>query len=195
MGVAVIGAHFKSAMVLHSNSWRRIAICAVLTAALYLPSAGAQQDERAVRAAFLFNLTKYVSWPSPHEHLVICVVGSEDIGRVLKQILDGKRSDGRAMEVILRSPDADLNDCDELYLSDVSPATVRAILNRTASRSVLTVSDSERFVRSGGMVALVRSGDQIQIEVNLAELRKRQLTMSSRLLRIAIITPADGGAQ
>jgi hypothetical protein len=169
--------------------WASLGLIILLSAELL----SAQQDERAVRAAFLFNLTKYVSWPRAHEHLVIGVIGNGDIGSVLKQVLEGKISDGRPITVVLHSPDSELGECDVLYISGVTPATVRSILNRAASRAVLTVGENDQFVRAGGMVALVRSGDQIEIEVNLAALRNRRLDMSSRLLKLAVVVPSGGG--
>ena len=69
-----------------------------------------------MRAAFLFNLTKYVSWPGARDRLVIGVVGEGDIGTVLKQVLDGKVSDGRRIAVVMHSPDAELGECDLLYV-------------------------------------------------------------------------------
>jgi hypothetical protein len=155
----------------------------------------AQQDERAVRAAFVFNLTKYVSWPTRRDRLVIGVVGAGDVGQVLKQVLDGKVSDGRRITVVIHMPDSDLGNCDLLYVAGLPPTTVRSILNRAAGRAVLTVGDSDQFVRAGGMVGLVRSGDQIEIEVNLPALRSRNLDMSSRLLKLALLVPTDGGSQ
>jgi hypothetical protein len=165
---------------------------------LFLFSAGslwAQQDERAVRAAFVFNLTKYVSWPHPRERLVIGVIGEGSMGPVLKQVLEGKVSDGRRITVVMHSSDADLRECDLLYVAESSPARIRSILDRVGSRAVLTVGDTEQFTRTGGMVGLVRSGDQIEIEVNLNALRSRQLEMSSRLLKMAVIVSTNGGIQ
>ena len=175
------------------HSWRR----ALLVLAVLVPlSPGwlpAQQDERAVRAAFVFNLTKYVSWPEARDRLVIGVIGDGDIGTVLKQVLDGKVSDGRRIAVVLHSAGSELNECDLLYVTGGSPAILRSILNRAGNRAVLTVGDSDKFVRSGGMVGLVRSGDQIQIEVNLEVLRSRRLDMSSKLLNLAVLVPSSGG--
>jgi hypothetical protein len=102
-------------------------------------------------------------------------------------------SDGRRITVMMHNPDSELNECDVLYISGVAPAAVRSILNHSGSRPVLTVGDSEQFVRAGGMVGLVRSGDQIEIEVNLPALRGRQLNMSSRLLNLAVLVPSGGG--
>ena len=116
------------------------------------------------------------------------------MGPILKQVLDGKMSEDKPIRIALHPSDADLHDCDILYAAEASPAEVRSILRRIGTRSVLTVGETDRFVRTGGMVALVRSGDQMQIEVNLETLRTAQLQMSSRLLRLAVIVSGDGGA-
>ena len=156
----------------------------------------AQEDERSVRAAFVFNLTKYVSWPQGrHDRLVLGVIGNGSMGPVLKQILDGKTSDGRRINVVVHTSESELRDCDVLYVEESSAPRIRAILDRVQSRAVLTVGDSDQFTRAGGMVALVRSGDQIEIHVNLNSLRSRQLEMSSRLLNLAVIVPGNGGVR
>ncbi len=152
----------------------------------------AQQDERAVRAAFVFNLTKYVVWPGATDRLVVGVIAPGNIGPVLKQVLDGKTSDGRRITVMIHTPESELGDCDVLYVAGLSPAALRSVLGRVAGRAVLTVGDSDQFVRAGGMVGLVRSGDEIEIEVNLPALRSRRLDMSSRLLKLAVLVPRGG---
>ncbi len=57
---------------------------------------------------------------------------------------------------------------------------------------VLTVSDDPQFVREGGMVALVRADDQIQLHVNISTVRSAGILMSSRLLSIAVVEHAGG---
>lgn len=182
----------RSGSVWRSTLWSA-AVAWLAIAALFAVSVAAQQNEQAVRAAYVFNLTKYVSWPGTRDHIVIGVFGDGATALALKQVLDGKKSDGRPIRVILHSSDAQLTECDVLYVSGASPASLKSILNRTNGRPVLIVGDSDRFVRNGGMVGLVRTGDQIQIEVNLETLRNRGLDISSRLLRIAVIVSGDGG--
>ncbi len=158
-----------------------------------LETAKAQQDERAVRAAFVFNLIKYVSWPGVKKHLVIGVVDEGSMGPVLKQILEKKVSDGREISIVIHPSDAELRDCNVVYFSESSPAKIRSLLNHLGGESILTVGESDQFARAGGMVSLVRSGDQIEIEVNLNAVRNRNLEMSSRLLNLAVIVPGTGG--
>lgn len=155
----------------------------------------AQQDERAVRAAYVFSLTKYVAWPKERDQLMVAVAGDGTMGPILKQVLDGKTSDGKTIRITTNPSDAELRDCDILYVADSSAAEFNSILRRIAGRPVLTVGETDRFTRAGGMVALVRSGDQMQIQVNLDALRAAQLQMSSRLLRLAVIVSGDGGAR
>jgi len=175
------------------TSVRSVLLVSVLLCLFSGSTLRAQQDERAVRAAFVFNLTKYVSWPQAHDRLMVGVIGDGNMGPVLKQVLDGKVSDGRRITVVMHPSDADLRECDLLYLAESSAAKLRSILDRVSSRAVLTVGDTEEFTRAGGMVRLARSGDQIEIAVNLAALRSRKLEMSSRLLNLAVIVSANGG--
>ena len=155
----------------------------------------AQQDVRAVRAAYVYNLTKYVSWPESKRRLVIGVLDEDRMGPVLKRILERKVSDGREIDVVLGPSDEELRGCDVVYFSDSSPSKINALLNRIGNEAILTVGESDQFARSGGMVGLVHSGDQIEIEVNLSALRNRKLEMSSRLLNLAVIVSGSGRAR
>jgi hypothetical protein len=147
----------------------------------------AQQDERSVRAAFVYNLTKYVTWPASARELSICVVGGGATGSALKQVVEGKVSDGRTLHVLLDPTDASLRHCDIVYWSDSSTSRARSILDKTRGTSILTVGEDDKFVREGGMIGFVRTGDSIQVEVNLDSVKAGNLKISSRLLDLALI--------
>jgi hypothetical protein len=149
-----------------------------------------ERDERDIKAAFVFNLTKYVEWPHPGGQLVIGFVGEGPMGTSLERLLDGKSSESRLIHVVLSPGDDNLEQCDVLYIGDASPSRVREILERVRNKSVLTVSDTESFPRDGGMVALVRSRQQVQIQINLEAVRSSGLKISSRVLNLATIVHA-----
>lgn len=154
---------------------------------LWAGTARAQEDEGAVRAAYLFNLSKYVSWPSATGELKVCSEADPRTGQLLKQILDGKKSEGRVVHVVLNPTGIEQRQCSILYLSGVPAAKTSRILQDLGGAPVLTVSDNLRFVRRGGMVSLVRAEDQIQLHVNLSAVRSAEIQISSRLLSIAVI--------
>lgn len=162
--------------------------CALSLVSLFAPLLSAQlQDERTVKAAFVFNLTKYVEWPHPSQELTIGFVGDGPMGETLQKVLDGKTSESRPIRVLLFPSDEQLQQCNILYIAQSSPKKIRAVVDKVRNKSVLTVGDSDSFARNGGMVGLVRTGDQVQIQVNLEATEESHLKISSRLLNLSTI--------
>ena len=177
---------------------RRVrALLAGLAAALILLPAHAQEglrDERAVRAAYVFNLIKYVEWPSQGRELTIALIGDAETGGVMASMLDGRTSNGKNIHVVLSPSDEALENCGVLYIAASRPEDIRYALERMKGRSVLTVGETDGFVRGGGMVALINTGDHIRIEVNLDAVQRAGIRISSRVLNLAIIVrPAQNG--
>ena len=163
----------------------------VLLAVLFPHALPAQQDERSVRAAFVYNLTKYVAWPISEHEVNICVIGEGATGPALKHVVDGKISDGRTIHVLLEPSDDGLRHCDIVYLTEGTAARLHSILDKTRRALILTVGEDDRFVREGGMIGFVRTGDSIQIEVNIDSVKAGDLKISSRLLDLALIVHTE----
>ena len=172
-------------------------LLAGLAGVLILLPAHAQEgsrDERAVRAAYVFNLIKYVEWPSQGRELTIALVGDTETGGVMASMLDGRTSDGKTIHVVLSPTDEALGNCGLLYIATSRPEEIRSALERMKGKSVLTVGETDGFVRGGGMVALINTGDHIRIEVNLEAVQRAGIRISSRVLNLAIIVrPAQNG--
>lgn len=145
------------------------------------------QDERTVKAAFVFNLIKYVEWSNSSNELLIGYSGDASMGEVLKKLLEGKSIDNRTIHILLSPSESDVQRCNLLYVSEASPRKARAALERIHNKSTLTVGDSNSFTEDGGMIGLVRNGEQVQIQVNLDSVQEAELKISSRLLNLATI--------
>ena len=144
-------------------------------------------DERTIKVAYVFNLTKYVEWPHSRSQLVVGFVGDGPMGEALEKILTGKSSVSRLIRVVLSPPQETLEQCDVLYVAFTSPEKVHQTLERLRGKSVLTVGDTESFPLYGGMIGLVRAADQVRIQVNLEAVQGAGLKISSRVLDLAII--------
>ena len=168
--------------------------CALIWILLLAPQAFAQlQDESAVRAAFVFNLTKYVEWPRSSGELVIGFVGESSMGEILKKMLDGKASESRSIRVLASPSEEQLPQCNIVYIAYSSPKKFRPVLEKLREKGVLTVGDDYSFALNGGMVGLVRAGDHIQIMINLEVVQESGLKISSRVLSLAAIVRTSGG--
>jgi hypothetical protein len=160
------------------------ALCVLLVGGMQ--GAYGQQDVRAVRAAFLYNLTQYVTWPQARSGILIGYLGNSSFGSALQKIVEGKLVDGRSIHVLLDPAAPDLSRCDVVYVSGGSRQT-KSILDSLRGRPILTVGESEGFPRMGGMVGLVRVEDRIQLEINPEAARVAGLEISSRVLDLAVI--------
>lgn len=154
-------------------------------------------DEFAVRAAIIFNLTRFVTWPAskmadPHAPFVVGLLGYDREGAALEKFLAGRSIDGRLI-VVRRLGSADrAGQCSLLYVTSTERKRYDALATELAREGVLTVSDDEHFVVAGGIVGLPVSGDHIDIQINLSQAQRSGLTISSRLLHLASVVRQEG---
>jgi TonB family protein len=145
------------------------------------------QDERAVRAAYVFNLAKFVEWPAETNELRVGFYGSSETGEFLRKMLDGRSSESRQIHMILFPSDDELQKCSIVYIADSQKKKVRATLDKLGYRNIVTVGETDWFAQDGGMVGLVKVGEQIQMQVNLEATQRAGVKMGSHLLNLAVL--------
>jgi hypothetical protein len=175
---------------------RAVAGCAILAAMVLMAVPASAQAPVAlpsqVEAVFLFNFTQFVSWPAnafatDTSPLVLCVLGEDPFGSYLDETIRDERIGARALALRRYSRIEDAGDCHILFISRSEAANLAAILQWLNGRSILTVSDAEDFGRRGGMVRFVVEEGRVRLRVNVAAAQAVELTISSKLLRVADI--------
>jgi hypothetical protein len=161
-------------------------LATVVLAAISLQTAGAQDVslEYRVKAAYLFNFTKFVEWPaasaSEREPFTICVAETNPFGSVLAETVQGETVAGRPLVVrVARDPAG----CQVLFVPADVPAD--AFLRNVRTAPVLTVGESSAFLRRGGIVNFFLDGGKVRFEIDQAAAERANLRISSRLLRLA----------
>lgn len=165
---------------------RGCALC--LTAAITVPALAAESAlVTKVKAAYLFNLARFVDWPSlPPDEMSICVIGNPALGAYLQE-LSGRTVKERVLHVALNG-DVIPDRCQVLYISRTSDQWP-ALAQQLKGSSVLTVSDLEGFARHGGIVGFYREGGKIRLEINTRAAEEANLKISSKLLELARTLP------
>jgi TonB family protein len=159
------------------------------------PGLAQSRDERAVRAAYIFNLIKLVEWPGDNKEVVIGLLGDRETSEFLQKMLDGKSADSRAIHVMLFPSDEELRKCNIVYVADEQRKVVRAILDKIADRPILSVGESDFFAQDGGMIALIEFGEQIQPQLNADAVQHAGIKISPRFVALAkIVQPQNQGA-
>jgi len=151
-----------------------------------------------VEAVFLFYFSQFVDWPpgafaDPSSPIVIGVLGEDPFDGTLDQTVAGERVNGRPIAVRRLKSIADANGCQILYISSSESSQLPQILSALKGRNVLTVSDLDRFVQSGGMIRFVLIDQRVRLRINPQAAQAAGLKLSSKLLRAAAAAaPGDG---
>jgi hypothetical protein len=149
-------------------------------------------EEYRLKAAFIFNFTRFVEWPaesfkSPTEPISICVFGRNPFGDALEQAVHGHLSQGRPVVVRSISDAADAAGCHELFLPASERKQWRAVLDAAANHAILTVGEADSFLHDGGVVNLRIENGTVRIQVRPEAAARQQIVMSSKLLGLAEI--------
>jgi len=149
---------------------------------------GAQPvGEYDVKAAFLYNIAKFVEWPADAAAgpISIGVIGRDPFGARLEEAVRGKRVNGRGLVVLHLGSDATARRCHIVFIGPSERNRIAEILLSIRRRPVLTVGDSPGFCAQGGMIGFKVVSDRIRFDIDLDAAERAQLKISSKLLTVA----------
>jgi hypothetical protein len=172
----------------------RFLSCALGLSLLLLSATGSLAQkaaiENGVKAAHLFRFAQFVQWPSSaftnaQSPIIIGILGQDYLGSKIDEAAAGQSINGRPVTVKrCRSVD-EAEQCHILFISRSESNKVDRILAVLDGKSVLTVSDLERFSSQGGMIRLIGEGGRVRFRINSNVTDRAGLVISSKLLRLA----------
>ncbi|HIJ78149.1 MAG: YfiR family protein [Desulfobulbaceae bacterium] len=156
-----------------------------------------QIQEYELKAVYLYNFLNFIHWPTSP--------GSEDLGPMVIGIV-GKSPFGNALEALKVSLEVagkptiaikefgpyrsgmNLTACNLLFISASETQNFKNIIEELQQSPVLTVADTQDFIKAGGMINMIKHEGKIRWEINRAATNNANLRVSSQLLKIAIKT-------
>lgn len=151
--------------------------------------------EYQVKAVFLLNFAQFVDWPgkdfaSDASPFVIGVLGHDPFGDYLDEVVRDEKVKGHPVEVRRFHRLDDVQLCHVLFI--VGGEVDEVELRRLATRSILTVGESDRFTANGGIVRFATEKGKLHLRINLEAAKTSALVISSKLLRSADIVKSGG---
>jgi hypothetical protein len=143
--------------------------------------------EYQVKAAFVFNFARFVTWPagtfaSPEAPLEIGLLGRDAFTTSIQKTLDGKTVEGRPLLV------KQLNNADtpvQILVVSAGEKRVSSVLKTLAGKPTLTVGESRSFLKQGGMIRLGLEDDKVRFSINQPAVDASGLVVSSQMLQYA----------
>ena len=165
---------------------------ALMSSLLLVQGESPRTSEYQLKAVFLFNFVQFVDWPpsapqdsQPPPPLLIGILGDDPFGAFLDETVRGERLGARPIQVRRYRRIADIEECNILFISRSENERVAEILSAVKNRPVLTVSDGDGFASQGGIIQFFTDKNRIRIRINLDAAQAANLTISSKLLRVA----------
>jgi hypothetical protein len=148
--------------------------------------------EDALKAAYLFNFTKFVEWPGADDGsaLTLCFVGGAGVQQALAGNIADRRIGSHRVIVRALTPQSEVVGCSVLYVQSSLEMSARP--STVIGAPVLTVSDASGFAHQGGIIELFTEGNRLRFIVNMANARRAGIRISSSLLQLASVVEKDG---
>lgn len=170
-------------------------VAGCLLALFALPLSAGEQvaSEYAVKAAIVYKIAKFVSWPdhalpADDNVLPICLPTADPIAPAM-DALAGKMVQGKMIEVRRFQETSTLaTDCAIVFLSQAATLRRPSLVSNIANAPVLTIGDSADFVDTGGIITLEIQNNRVQFAINVGASDRAGLDISAQLLQLAKIT-------
>lgn len=168
----------------------RFLLLAILGLLSFSPARADTSKEYQLKAAFLYNFTKFVEWPAPHvpqaaSPIVIAVLGDNPFGDELENAVRGRLVNGRPIVVkIVDSPD-EAGAAQVLFVGANEERRLGDSLDALHRASVLTVGETRRFAAMGGIITFTLTADKVRFEINQDAGEQAGLKINAQLLKLA----------
>jgi len=150
-------------------------------------------EEYDVKAAFLFNVLKFVDWPNEtgKETMVITVVNHPAFAGKVSN-LEGKKVRGQRIRVEHMDSLPSTLDSSVVIVSELPEPDLLRLIEIANEKNILILSDRGEFTARGGMIGIPLENRRIQVIINPDAVKSAGLKVNSKLLRIARIVSATG---
>jgi len=149
----------------------------------------AAQVEYKVKAAFLLNFAKFITWPEQSsveedQPFSMCVLGEDPFGPSLAGI-ETRSVRGKKIKLRYIGDTGQATGCRLLFVSRSEKERLGDILAALQGTGVVTVSDIQGFAALGGSIEFITRGNRLSFIINLAQANKQGVHMNASLLNLA----------
>jgi hypothetical protein len=151
--------------------------------------------EYKIKAAYLYNFTKFITWPALQGSTFnICLVGDDPFQDLLDS-LEAKTVQDKPIRIFRYDNIKQVKSCQIVYLDNadtrVNGTIPNTLLVGNLSNS-LTVSSLPFFAESGGMIGFALEQEKVKLHINLKALKQSGLGISAKLIEVSTIVGEDG---
>lgn len=140
-----------------------------------------------IKAAFIYNFTKYLSWTEQDQPVfTIAVMGNSALVPLLQEIAQKRRVEQKEIVIKQYQDAAYIEQCDILFIPESEKNRLTEITARLHGKNTLLVSEINGALADGVMINFLNIEATIKFEINLKAMNKVHFHPSSQLLKVAV---------
>jgi hypothetical protein len=160
-----------------------------LASSLGLLEAQEVSQEYQLKAAFLVNFSRFITWPeqslpSEQPEITFCIAGKNPFGTSLSAV-ENKKINGRTIKILSSDSIQNLPECHLLFISRSEYGNLASLLSCIGKKPVVIVSDIPGFVDAGGSIEFIIKEDRLSFIINHSDLKQRGIQASASMLDLA----------
>ncbi len=145
--------------------------------------------EYKIRAGYLYNFTKFITWPENNSKTFnLCILGKDPFGSIINPI-EKRRVKNKPIRLYRIYKAQEAKHCHIVYFATPPDVNLSfpGTLNVSLDSPSLSVGESKYFTRTGGMIAFFQRENKVKLHINLKRLRNSGLDVNAKLLEVADI--------
>jgi hypothetical protein len=149
-------------------------------------------DRENLISAYIYNFARFTQWDIPrgeqsNQVVTFCTLGGDGLSKYLALTIEGEQVNNKPALYREVTVD-DFAGCYILLVEQTKMAEWALIRQAVAAHgNILTIGEHASFVNQGGIVSFVQRGRKLKPVVNIAELQRCKLKISSKLLRLSTL--------
>lgn len=148
-------------------------------------------SEYQVKAAFIYNFAKFVEWPrnafpNTNSPIVLGILGKNVFGSDLEKTIRDRKVNNHPFVFKTLTSAAEATNCHILFVSSSEKGDFAKIVSTLHNATVLTVSETDGFIKAGGMINFTFEDTKVRFQINDEAAKKAGLKISSKLLSLAV---------
>jgi len=162
-----------------------------------LPVEAQVSREYQIKAVFLYNFAQFTEWPEAafsgeKSPIIIGIVGPDPFGAALAETIHDETIQGHPLAIEHYAHAADVKTCHILFISQPETRHYDEINKNVKGKPVLTVTDTDSTASAAAIIRFVVENNKVHFRVNAEAARVANISLSSKLMRVAEATPGGG---
>ncbi len=176
----------ESTIIKSTRKLMRHIVIIAMVACLAPLSGKSQTNEFEKHANIIYLITRYFEWPASVQYgnFVIGIYGDVNAFETFDRMIVYKKVGNQNIKIRKVTDYDQMNGCHLIFVANVNTVALDKIISLTKKTSTIVITQETNYLSKGSCLNFKVENDKLKIELNSAEILKRNIKIDSELLSL-----------